>query len=80
MTARELAEKLLGLEDPDIPVVVIQEQLGHLVRFADPQGYFMKITVHKEEANCSLVPGDYEVLVLEPLLHGPKDFGEEKPS
>lgn len=66
MTGRELAEKILALENPDVPVVLVADRLGTLVRFADPTGSIIETNVYEEVPECSLPVGRHEILVLEP--------------
>lgn len=66
MTGRELAAKILATENPDLPVVLIVERAGSLVRFADPSGSLMEIRIYEVEPQCSLPVGKHEVLVIEP--------------
>lgn len=61
MTARELAEKLLGLEDPDLPVVIVVDDEG---LFADPKAAIAQFNVKRKTGDCCLEPGRRTALVL----------------
>lgn len=63
MTARELAEKLLHLEDPDIPVVLVLEQWGNMVSYADPYGIIVEVDIHTKTENCALAVGDGQIVL-----------------
>lgn len=65
MTAREMAAKLLALDNPDIPVALLVSRGGSGVDLADPKGDICGIKVIEPMKWCSLAPGDHpEVLVL----------------
>jgi hypothetical protein len=78
MTGRELAEKILAMENPDLPVVLVADRLGNLVRFADPTGSLVEANIYEEEPQCSLPVGTHEVLVIEPKQGHPLNLSKLK--